>query len=281
MADNFVRLIDHRTEFVAFLRAHEPTLRALNGCVHFILGHARSSTSISARIADEYDDHFVFYEDYQAIHAGVANFAGWYDDFLRESLKSHHHVRSHIEDYEFPPSANGVEVYAELSRLGKILISKSSYGPHGDVWWELIQKNTPIYYEYFPDSRYLLTYRSPEYALSSMTLFFISMGKAHLEILDAYIKSMEVFLYIARTFKHVFFLNDSEMEPTAVKKAYRCFLQRGGYPLDYYKVANKRTYDAMQIENMAEIERFDDAWRLYHQLEDIRQLRQAGPELTA
>ena len=279
MADNFVRLIDHRTEFAAFLQTHQSQLSQLNGHLHFIVGHARSSTSISAFIADEIEDSFVFYEDYPVCHAGIEDFAGWYRQFMNDGLKARDKVRSHIEDYDFAPGADGIDVYAELVKQGKTIFTKASFGPHGQFFWDIVNSNAALYHSHFPDSRYLLTYRSPESAVTAMDFFFnefLKVPKSPDEIAEAYLYTLRILLHMAQTFRHVFFLNDSVMSEDEAKQAYREFLPQLNGAEDKYKIGMKRGYEDRQLHRFDKLPSYCEALEVYRNLEDIRRSRQAS-----
>lgn len=274
MTDNFIRTIDHLAEFEEFLEAHKSEMCAISGNLHFIVGHARSATSISAIIADEYEENFVFYEDNPPTSWGIENYAGWYKLVMDEGLKSKQYVKSHIEDFPTDPKFNGIQLYAQMINLGKTLYSKYSFGPHGDYYWDIILKNFPILHNYFSDSRYLLTYRPPEKAILSMRLFFNDFAKQNKtlsEIVHAYHSTLTLLYDIAKSFPHVYFLNDVEMSEYETKQLLSRFIGKGGEPLDKYTAANKRTYDDVElIHELINMEMYQSSVELYNKLEQLR-----------
>lgn len=259
-------------DFGAELLKKEETLKTLNGHVHFILGHARSSTSISAKIADEYDDTFVFYEDNQTCHARMDNFPLWYENTINVNLKVRQYIKSYIEDYQFDQGTDGVEAYKNLVHQGKTVYSKYALGPHGDYYWQCQLKNFPLYHHYFQDSRYLLAYREPEKAIQGMYNFFANLfdRKESLDaLIDTYNRTIELQLYVARNFKKVFYLNDSTMTSEEVRAVYRRFLEKDGSPIEKYTSKAKAVHENTFSQELKSHSRYKMLEDQYQELENL------------
>ncbi|MDR3463914.1 MAG: hypothetical protein P4L76_16520 [Beijerinckiaceae bacterium] len=159
----------------------------------FIVGCARSGTSVIFNYFSECDDVFLLNEDNAFFPSSGHGFCRRYNKqwesmgkvrskgyFIPEICKS--------DDYWF-------DVYIGLKNYYGIVGSKLAFGPHGEEYWRDIDLYFPEFFsKYFIGAHFLLTSRSPSEAIYSMSKLF--PGHAFGTYKNVWIKSLQMQLMV-------------------------------------------------------------------------------------
>jgi hypothetical protein len=176
-------------------------LRALGDKGLFIVGNARSGTSILLDCFNLSPEIFLLGEANVFLHHRLADFAGW---FNRQHVGFKN--RRGKGTYLPPPIAAESGGMAALGRMGafhRYVGEKIAFGPHGTVQGQSYQEAFFAFHaRYFYASKYFLILRVPAESIWSMAKLF--PGKSPRECYECWVRSLKVQLDLLHTLPNVY-----------------------------------------------------------------------------
>ncbi|MBI1209629.1 MAG: hypothetical protein GC191_20390 [Azospirillum sp.] len=169
----------------------------------FVIGCARSGTTLLFNYINEFDDCVMLCEDLPFFHDRGANYRSWYNSHWRSlghSKTKGYYLPSfgHADGYWF-------DYYRLLKERYRIIGSKQAFGPHGEEYWAQIDRYcVDFFLNYFPNAHYILPMRRPDENLWSMSQMFGAENFGSLK--NTWLKSVITQVHIFATAKNAQFL---------------------------------------------------------------------------
>lgn len=169
----------------------------------FVLGCARSGTTIVADILNQQPDMFMLYEDNPFLNVQRTDYADWYNAM---QLGDGRPPAKGVYLPSFGAHRPGwAYVYAMLKRQFVRCGSKIALGPHG-LWNDIEATLLDFFGSFFHHARYVLTLRSPGDNIVSMARMFQDRTLA--ELLETWTLSLLYTVELAACFPHALLIRN-------------------------------------------------------------------------
>lgn len=218
-------------------------LRARSNEFVFVVGSARSATTILAEIINMQQDCFVMMEDNPFINHYMADYVTWYRNMTQEA-------GSKMAKGFYLPSfcsrnIGWAKTYLLLKENYRVVGGKIAFGPHD--YWENVQSNfLDFYISIFPNATYFGCLRHPVDCIESMTIMF--KDRSLKKLLETWIYSALYLVYLSCLVDRFFLIINERLSEKFIN---HIMGQSGVGQFDYLdKVLIPKKHAGPQISNL-------------------------------
>ncbi len=214
-------------------------LRARSSEFVFIVGSARSATTIMAEIVNMHSDCMMLMEDNPFINHYIKDYVGWYRHMTQEA------GCKMAKGFYLPGFCSNnigwAKLYLLLKDQYRLVGGKVAFGPHG--YWENVQNNfLDFYISLFPAATYFGCLRHP---VESMAIMF--KDRSLKQLLETWIYSVIYLVYMSCLVDRFYLIVNENLSEKFLNTVLG---QAGVGQLDYLdKIINPKKYANSQFSH--------------------------------